>query len=384
MSRFPVVLLILLVALALVLGLDRSGQVVASPDAPRSLLNVTPWPTWTPIPTPVLPTATPVDDLGPGKTSQFPFETCVDSWCEEYYNAYYQGGPTGAMVNARRSSQIDYYWGLDRPMDSVNREDWSARFRRRVRIFTPGIYRFYVFHDDGVKVLINNVSIFGDSLWGDLGPNVPEFNYFRYEVPGDQNLDIEILYFDHGGVAELKFWWEFEPSCQIDAQGSDCRRFPNFFAGWRGEYYNSDNYPTSWPSGVTPKWSVGLYNNLFVVRDDRPSGPDFPGQQGEGLYFDWGVGSPAGGISNDHFSVGWTRTLQFAGGFYRFYLRVDDGGRLKIDDRYVIDQWRAAGAAQGPTTYTYDTYIAPGNHTIRAELQELFGSATIRLWWEAR
>lgn len=346
--------------------------------------SLRPWPTWTPIPTPISPTATPIPDLSGSKLDQFPFETCVTSWCEEYYNGYWQGGPLGNMVNARRSSEIDYYWGLDNPMSGVNREDWAARYRRRVRLHTPGIYTFYVYHDDGVKVLMNNVSVFGDSLWGELGPSVPKFNYFRREVLGNQDLDIEIMFFDHAGVAILKFWWEFEPSCQLQPGGQDCQRFPNYFSGWRGEYFNSPNYPTAWPSGVTAEWPVNLYNNLTVIRDDRSSGPDVPGQEGDGLYFDWGLGSPAGGIPDDYFTARWTRKLQFAGGFYRFYYRVDDGGRLKIDDRYVIDQWRSANQATGPNTYTYDTYLAPGDHTIVAEYQELVGGATIRLWWEAR
>jgi len=384
----PVVLigLVLVVAGALALSSGGAAQAVG-PTAPL----VTPWPTWTPIPTPASSAAikgaaldAPLIAMGDAKTGQFPFETCVDSWCEEYYNDYFQGGPAGPMVNARRSRELDYYWGLDRPMDNVNREGWSARFRRRMRITTPGIYRFYIYHDDGVKVLINNVSIFGDSLWGDIGPNVPSFNFFRQEVLGNQDLDIEIQFFDHIGSAYLKFYWQFEPSCQIDAQSPDCQRFPNYFTGWRGEYYNSPNYARIWPANVEPVWPDSVSNNLVVVRDDRPSGPDFPGEAGEGLYYDWGLGSPAGGITTDYLSARWTRGIQFPGGYYRFYLRTDDGARLIIDGVTYIDRWRPEGSPQAATTYTADIYLSPGNHTLQVEYQELVGSATLRLWWDLR
>lgn len=384
--RLPILLcslaLLALLAFALAGGADNA----VAQGGPA----VTPWPTWTPIPTPNVPAAkadplkAPLIPTGDTKTGQFPFETCVESWCEEYYNGYWQGGPLGDMVNARRSLQLDYYWGLDRPMDNVNREGWSARFRRRVRLATPGIYRFYIYHDDGVKVLINNVSIFGDSLWGDIGPNVPSYNLFRYEVPGNQDLDIEVQFFDHIGVAYLKFYWEFEPSCQIDPTSADCQRYPNYYAGWRGEYYNSPNYARIWPTGVAPIWPNAVDNNLVIVRDDRPSGPDFPGEDGDGLYFDWGLGSPSGGVLSDAFSAEWTRSVQFAGGFYRFNLRVDDGGRLIIDGNTVIDQWRPEGSPKSATTYTVDLYLSPGSHVIQVEYQELVASATIRLWWEAR
>lgn len=382
---------VILAGLALVavgaLALGGGAAQAVGPAVPLA----TPWPTWTPIPTPASPAVVkavaldaPLVATGDAKTGQFPFETCVESWCEEYYNDYFQGGPAGPMINARRSREIDYYWGLDNPMSGVNAESWSARFRRRVRIITPGIYRFYIYHDDGVKVLVNNVSIFGDSLWGDIGPNVPSFNFFRQEVPGNQDLDIEIQYFDHIGSAYLKFYWQFEPSCQIDAQSPDCQRFPNYFAGWRGEYYNSANYARIWPANVPPVWPDSVSNNLVVVRDDRPSGPDFPGEEGEGLYYDWGLGSPAGGISTDYFSARWTRSVQLPGGYYRFYLRTDDGARLIIDGVTYIDKWRPEGSPQAATTFTSDIYLSPGNHTIQVEYQELVGSATLRLWWDLR
>lgn len=380
--------LALLALLALVaVGLSGSGVAQAVDHAPPS---VTPWPTRTPNPTPLASEATgraleaPLVATGDAKTGQFPFETCADTWCEEYYNEFWQGGPTGGMVNARRSREITYYWGLDRPMDNVDRDGWAARFRHRVRISTPGIYRFYIYHDDGIKVLINNVSIFGDSLWGDIGPSVPFFNFFRHEVLGNQDLDIEIQFFDSGGTAMLKFWWEFEPSCQIDPTSVDCRRFPNHFSAWRAEYFDSPNLTTGWPEGVSPVWPNTVNNNLVVVRDDRHSGPDFPGQDGPGLYFDWGLGAPAGGVSDDAFAARYSRVIQFGGGHYRFNLRVDDGGRLIIDGNTVIDQWRAANSPRAATTYPIDLYLSPGDHHIVVEFQELVGSATVRLWWEAR
>jgi hypothetical protein len=41
----------------------------------------------------------------------------------------------------------------------------------------------------------------------------------------------------------------------------------------------------------------------------------------------------------DDFSVRWTRNLNFSAGSYRFYAHVDDGVRLSIDGKPLIDEW---------------------------------------------
>ena len=375
-------------ALLALLAVSGGAQPTAAQRDPQSGV---PPPTWTPIPTPDTTGRPKLDAPAPplDKASQFPFDQCVNWWCEEYYNDFWQGGPAGDRVNSRNDrNEIDYYWGLDRPMSNVDTDYWAARFRRRIRIQTPGVYRFFIFHDDGIKVLINNRSIWPrDELWGAIGPNVPSFHFFRWDVYANQDLDIEIQYFDAEGVAFLKFWWAFEPSCQIDPAGGDCARFPLTFPNWRAEYFNNPNCPTAWPSGLRPQdrpWDVDLYYNQLVVRDEDGSGPDYVGQPGEGLFFDWGLGPPIGNLSDEAFSTRFTRQIQFSGGNYRFYLRVDDGGRLWIDGQRVIDQWRACNAYTAPNTYIYDTYLAPGTHEVRVEQQELIGAATVRFWWESR
>ena len=396
MRRFlSLVISLVLLALVSVPALSRPlTQPAADPTAP------TPWPTWTPMPTPEVPLPTPTalpSTAGEAKLAQFPFETCVISWCEEYYNGFDQGGPIGGIVAARRSNEISYYWRLDSPMAGINADGWAARYRRRVRLITPGVYRFYIYHDDGVKVLVNNVAVWpNDELWSPSGTPTT-FDYFRRDVRGNEDLDIEIQFYDRVGIAYLRFWWEFEPSCELDPAGEDCQRFPLFFSGWRGEYFNSPNYPTDrWDEAA---WGQFEANNLTVIRDDRTSGPDEPGQPGEGIYFDWALAPPASGINAEGFMARWTRRVQFAGGNYRFYLRTDDGGRLWIGSgsslawpynnmTLLINDWRCRSTAgcqyAPPHTVIRDVYLKPGDYVIRVDLHDILGSATVRFWWEAR
>ncbi|KPQ01381.1 PA14 domain-containing protein [Marinobacter sp. HL-58] len=61
--------------------------------------------------------------------------------------------------------------------------------------------------------------------------------------------------------------------------------------------------------------------------------------------FNWGRGKPFPGIPEDEFSVRWsgefTAPHTNGGRDYRFTVKTDDGNRLYLDDKMVIDDWSA-------------------------------------------
>lgn len=117
---------------------------------------------------------------------------------------------------------------------------------------------------------------------------------------------------------------------------------------WLGEYYNN----------------VSLIGSPSLVRNDLQ------------VDFDWKTSSPAAGLPADNFSARWTRNWNFEPGDYRFYLTVDDGARLWIDDNLVIDQWNDGGVREVSVDY-----ILEGNHRLTLEYYERSGDARIRLAW---
>jgi hypothetical protein len=118
---------------------------------------------------------------------------------------------------------------------------------------------------------------------------------------------------------------------------------------WRGEYYNN----------------VNLAGSPVLVRDD-PS-----------IAFNWGAGSPGGGVSADNFSVRWTAYANFSAGDYTFVVTTDDGARLWVDEQILIDQWRD----QSATTFTAIKSLGAGYHNLRLEYYEHFGDALCQLSW---
>lgn len=120
---------------------------------------------------------------------------------------------------------------------------------------------------------------------------------------------------------------------------------------WKGEYYNNSS----------------LSGSSTLVRNDT------------NINFDWGGNSPASGIPSDNFSVRWTRTMSFDRGAYRFRTTTDDGVRLYVDNKLIINKWYD----QGTTTHqSSDIFLDGGNHTVRMEYYEHGGGAVAKLSWQ--
>ncbi|CAG0937750.1 beta-glucosidase [Thermoflexales bacterium] len=119
------------------------------------------------------------------------------------------------------------------------------------------------------------------------------------------------------------------------------------YPDWRGEYFAN----------------TMLLGSPVVVRND----PD--------LNFNWGGNAPAVGVPADNFSARWTRQLSFpVTQPYRFVLRADDGLRLWIDGKLILDEWHSAA----PTAYTRDVNLTAGWHSFRIEFYEGSGNALVQ------
>jgi len=117
--------------------------------------------------------------------------------------------------------------------------------------------------------------------------------------------------------------------------------------GWRGEYFNNQTL-----SGIPA-----------MVRDDNA------------VNFEWRSYSPHPLINSDHFSTRWTKTQKFStAGYYRFNAFRDDGMRVWVDNRLIIDKWK-----YGREYITKDYYLTSGWHTIRVAAYEIDGWASAKL-----
>src|SRR5690606_7694236 len=94
----------------------------------------------------------------------------------------------------------------------------------------------------------------------------------------------------------------------------------------------------------------------------------------------WTLSSPARGIPFDWYSVRWTGRLIAPEGVRRIGVEGNDGYRLWLDGRLLIDNWRK----QSYGTRLADLVLEPGRaYDLRLEFFESTGNARVRLVWDA-
>lgn len=88
---------------------------------------------------------------------------------------------------------------------------------------------------------------------------------------------------------------------------------------------------------------------------------------------------PARGLPADHFSVRWKGYVQApVDGMYRFCGQYDDGAKLWVSSRTVINNW-SGGARR---THCKKLYLQKGWHKLKLEFFEHSGPASMRLKWK--
>ncbi len=265
-------------------------------------------------------------------------------WEGRYYaNAELRGGP--ALI--RDDAEINFDWGEGAPADWMPSDNFSIVWTRNV-YFTPGYYRFNVRSDDGARVRLDGALVM--DYWQ---PMDYEWHYVDWTyLEGTHTLKVE--YFERAGGARVHFWWERSgtaapPSAPTPIPTPVTTPAPGMPGPWQGEYFDN----------------CALSGSPALVRSDAA------------LDFNWGRGAPASGVNHDDFSVRWSGTFSFEGGRYRFTTTTDDGIRLYVDDRLIINAWRPMrGTRTGYAT------LAAGNHIVRVEYFERSQAAMARLTWQ--
>ncbi|RPJ39694.1 MAG: hypothetical protein EHM35_01715 [Planctomycetaceae bacterium] len=94
---------------------------------------------------------------------------------------------------------------------------------------------------------------------------------------------------------------------------------------------------------------------------------------------DWGEGTIAALLS-DGVSARWTADLEIAiSDTFTFITTSDDGVRLWLDGKLLIDNWTGHGPMDD---YSRPVELAPGIYSLRMEWYEVWMGAMVQLWWQ--
>jgi glucose/arabinose dehydrogenase len=167
----------------------------------------------------------------------------------------------------------------------------------------------------------------------------------------------------------------FAPSSAVATDGA-----PLQFAGWSDgknirHVITTPEDDTTYTATYQPSqpFTATYYDNTTF------SGAPVLTRQDPNIDFVWGDGSPDPGLPNDGFAARWIKTQHFGAGRYKFTAIADDGVRLYIDGKRLIDQW------QGPanTEFSHVVDLGEGKHTIKVEYVEYGGGALASLSWDS-
>jgi alpha-D-xyloside xylohydrolase len=120
--------------------------------------------------------------------------------------------------------------------------------------------------------------------------------------------------------------------------------------------------------GLIGEYYEGMnFDRLFTTRADQK------------IDFDWGEGAPMQGMTQDTFSIRWKgQVVAPETGEYTFNTRTDDGVRLYVDNKLIVDYWQD----QAPLIQSGKIFLEAGKkYEIKFEYYENAMGAVAQLRW---
>ncbi len=296
----------------------------------------------------------------------------LGGWEGRYYsNREVRGGP--ALI--RDDAEINFDWGEGAPVEGMPSDNFSVAWTRQIN-FTPGLYRFNVRADDGFRLWI-------DDTYMHMNYWEPQDSVWRYQdwhgLDGVHTLKLE--YFEATGGAKIQFWWDYAatsaaaqalaPSPTYGFATAPAVAAPAPAAPSSGAPATAAPVRTPVPSNPPP----GPWQGEYFTGQDFTQKPALT-RTDAAIDFNWGVAAPTSELPVDKFAVRWTGDFTFEEGRYRFSTTTDDGVRLYVDDKLLIDSWRAM---RGTRSATAD--LTAGAHAVRVEYFEGTQAAIARVTW---
>lgn len=281
-----------------------------------------------------------------GRAAVFSNIVPLDSWVGYYYNnTLLNGLPDASKVIHSSNGRLIENNNVGSPVPGIiNSDQFSAKYTTASRI-SAGQYIIRTKADDGVKVKIDGEVVLNRWTSSSVREDAVLVNIKnRSNVPqGQENIHwIEIEYYEGTGDSGIDFTLEPLQS-------------NHYLDQWIGFIY-----PNKDLTGIPVV--IGGKNSTTTIKE---------------ISFDWKDKSPSPIIPNDEYSVRFIKKGHFKAGSYVLNALFDDGAKIWVDGKIVVDAWYGAGTNGTEKTASFS--LTEGYHEIAVEYFENIGNAFIDL-----
>ncbi|MEK3794168.1 PA14 domain-containing protein [Paenibacillus sp. FSL R7-0204] len=279
---------------------------------------------------------------------QAQFTPPVESSLTGLKGEYYDNIDLTGLKLTRTDANVNFGWGLGSPDATMGIDTFSVRWTGSIKPKYSETYTFQVIADDGVRLWVDGHLILDKWI-----TQAGELTSQPITLTAVHNYDIRLEYFENGGGATAILQWSSASQVKQVVPQSQLHHLPDVQGvGLKGEYYDDLEM-----------------NELKLTRTDA------------NINFNWIEGSPDSQIGPDTFSARWTGTIKPRySDNYTFYLNADDGVRLWIDGKLVLNRW----VNQSDQFRSNSIPLVAGNqYDIQIEYFENLGGAAIGLLWES-
>lgn len=228
-----------------------------------------------------------------------------DNWLAYYYNnETLSGSPVAAKTfDASADKGLHQDNGYSSPMPSVAADHFSARYVTAKRM-PAGQYVLRGGADDGIRVYVDDKLVLDRwtySAYREDAVMVPVTDNPSLPDATKNVHTIRVEYLEAAGNSKVDL--TVTPSNQVTSQGTTGVFYPNTTLSGAGVVVNGMN----------------------------------------GVAFNWGYDAPIPSIGTDHFSAAFYENKNLAAGEYFAQTLADDGVKMEVDGKSVIDRFTLSG-----------------------------------------
>ncbi|MBE9035495.1 PA14 domain-containing protein [aff. Roholtiella sp. LEGE 12411] len=270
---------------------------------------------------------------------------------------YYDNKDFTDFKLTRTDGTVNFDWVSNSPAPSIGADTFSVRWTGQVEARYSETYTFYALADDGVRLSVNGKQIINRFI-----DQRPTESSGKIALVAGQKYDITMEYYENKFEAISKLSWssssqakEIIPQSQLYSADPTTPTNPTPIGkgiGLKGEYYDNKDF-----------------TDLKLTRTDGT------------VNFDWVSNSPAPSIGADTFSVRWTGRVEARySETYTFYALADDGVRLSVNGKQIVNQFVDQSPTQSSGTIAL---VAGQKYDISMEYYENKFGAISKLYWSS-